>query len=333
MLLNLTRHTLLWAALSACAASAQAQEAHQWTRVERLGAKFVADGRGPGLSLAVSRNGAIVFARSWGRANIEPGEAVAQETLFRIASVTKTFIGALFLRLERAGKLSLDDPASRWLPEFPRAAEFTVRMLLNHTSGLGEYTDQPLGVLVRDGEREYKSDELVAYMAAIVPLFVHEPGAAWAYSNTGYVLLGVIAERAGASQLPTLIEQHLTTPAGLRETAWDENPDTTPRRAVGYGFRKNGWVRAPAVSASYVGVSGAIRATASDLCRGYDALFGGALLTPEEVRTMTTPATLADGSSIVTRRGVGYGLGVRTGMADGGRVFWHSGSTACRDAV
>jgi CubicO group peptidase (beta-lactamase class C family) len=103
-------------------------------------------------------------------------------------------------------------------------------------------------------------------MAAIKPLFVHQPGAAWKYSNTGYVLLGVIAERAGGAPLPALIEQQVAAPAGLRETAWDSDPDRAPGRAMGYGFSNGGekcsisfgWVRAPVVSTSYVGASGAI---------------------------------------------------------------------------
>jgi CubicO group peptidase (beta-lactamase class C family) len=97
---------------------------------------------------------------------------------------------------------------------------------------------------------------------------------------------------------------------------------------VGYGFRDGGWVRAPLVSSSYVGASGAIRSTARDLCRWYDALFGGKVLAPEELRRMLAPATLTGGGSTLTPGGSGYGLGVWTGTAAGRRVAWHAGSTA-----
>jgi D-alanyl-D-alanine carboxypeptidase len=234
----------------------------------------------------------------------------------------------LFLRLARVNALSLDDPASRWLPSFPRSDEFTPRMLLNHTSGLGEYTDRPFDALVRDAEREYSSDELVAYMAAIRPLFAHEPGTRWKYSNTGYVLLGVIAEKAGRAPLATLIEQQVLAPAGLGETAWDGDPARTQGRAIGYGFRNGGWVRAPLVSTSYVGASGAIRSTARDLCKWYHALFGGEVLTQEELSALMTPARLTSGRSTLTRSGSGYGLGLWTGRAEGRRVVWHAGTTA-----
>jgi CubicO group peptidase (beta-lactamase class C family) len=314
-----------WRALAL--APAQAGGA-RWDEVERICERFVAARRAPGLSLAVSRNGAIAFARGWGLSNREQGEPVTPQTLFRIASVTKTFIGALFLVLARTDALSLDDRASRWLPGFPRSGDFTLRMLLNHTSGLGEYTRRPYDDLVRDARRDYSSDELVAYMAAIRPLFAHEPGAARTYSNTGYVLLGVIAQRAGGAPLPALIERHLVAPAGLAETAWDSDPDRAQGRAIGYGFRHGGWVRAPSVSTSYIGASGAIRSTARDLCKWCDALFGGKVLTREELSAMMTPATLTGGGSTLTRGGSGYGLGLWTGTARGRRVAWHSGSTA-----
>jgi CubicO group peptidase (beta-lactamase class C family) len=128
--------------------------------------------------------------------------------------------------------------------------------------------------------------------------------------------------------LPALIEKHLVGPAGLLETSWDTDPDGAQERAAGYGFRRGGWVRAPRASTSYVGASGAIRSTARDLCRWYEALFGGKVLTPEELRTMMMPATLADGRSTLTRSGSGYGLGIWTGTAGGRRVAWHAGSTA-----
>lgn len=300
----------------------------RWHAVEQLGETFVSGQRAPGLSLAVSRNGVLLFAKGWGHSQLEPGTAVAPQTLFRIASVTKTFVGALYLRLAREGVLKLDDPAARWLPGFPRAGEFTVRMLLNHTSGLGEYTKRPFEALVRDAGRTYATEELLAYMAGVKPLFLHDPGTGWAYSNTGYVLLGVIAERAGGAPLPDLFKRYLTVSAGLRETAWDSESDHTHGYATGYGFRKGVWVRAPSVSTTYIGASGGIWSTARDLCQWFDGLFGARVLTSGELKEMTTPATLAGGRPTLTPKGSGYGLGIWTGKINGRKVAWHAGSTA-----
>jgi D-alanyl-D-alanine carboxypeptidase len=242
--------------------------------------------------------------------------------------VTKTFISALFLRLARSGLLSLDDPASRLLADFPRSEDFTLRMLLNHTAGLGEYTRRPFEVLARDAQPEYSNEALVAYMSRVEPLFVGEPGRHWSYSNTGYVLLGIVAERAAGTSLPQLLREQLFMPAGLADTNWDGDHGSASGRATGYGYHRGGWVRAPFVSSPYVGASGAIRSTARDLCAWFDALFSDRLLTTAELEEMLTPATLANGQPVLTRAGSGYGLGIWTGRTRWGRVVWHGGSTA-----
>jgi D-alanyl-D-alanine carboxypeptidase len=312
----------------AAASSSAPFEVSRWATVERLGERFVGARRMPGASLAVTYQGVSVFSGAWGYSDLERREEATPATPFRIASVTKTYIGALFLRLARTGILALDDPASRWLADFPRSDAFTLRMLLNHTAGLGEYTRRPLAVLARDAEPEYSSEALVAYLSRLEPLFVGEPGAHWSYSNTGYVLLGIVAERAVGAPLSQLLREHLLVPAGLAETDWDADHDSATGRATGYGYLRGGWVRAPFVSSSYVGASGAIRSTARDVCAWYDALFGGRVLTAAELEEMLTPATLANGQPILTRAGSGYGLGIWTGRTGRGRVVWHTGSTA-----
>jgi D-alanyl-D-alanine carboxypeptidase len=305
----------------------------RWASVERLGAAMVTGRRFPGASLAVTRVGVLEFSGTWGHADLETGRLATANTRYRIASVTKTYIGALFLRLARRGVLALDDPAARWLPEFPRSKEFTLRMLLNHTAGLAEYTRRPLDELARDARRVYTGEEMLAYLVTLRPLFTSEPGTAWSYSNTGYILLGAAAERAAGAPLAELLEREVLAPGGLQDTTWDADDDGEVRRATGYGFQRAGllrrgsWIRAPFVSSSYVGASGALRATASDVCVWYDALFGGVLETAE-MEEMLTPARLLDGRAFATSAGSRYGLGIWTGRMERGRVLWHSGSTA-----
>jgi D-alanyl-D-alanine carboxypeptidase len=308
-------------------------ESPRWAAVERLGTAMVAKRRFPGASLAVTRGGVLEFSGSWGHAALEAGRFATPGTRYRIASVTKTYIGVLFLRLARRGVLALDDPASRWLPEFPRSEEFTLRMLLNHTAGLAEYTRRPLDELAQDARRAYTGEEMLAYLSALRPLFTSEPGTAWSYSNTGYNLLGVAAERAAGAPLAELLEREVLAPAGLRETTWDADDDREVGRATGYGFQRAGllrrgsWIRAPFVSSSYVGASGALRATARDVCVWYDRLFGG-LLRSAEMEELLTAARLRDGRAFATSAGSGYGLGIWIGRTERGRVLWHSGSTA-----
>lgn len=309
-------------------------ERSPWAAVDRLCGRLVTGQRLPGASLAVTKSGALLYAGAWGHSNLEHGEGVTPQTRFRIASVTKTYIASLALRLAREGTLGLDEPAARWLPEFPRSDGFTLRMLLNHTAGLGEYTRRPLDELAQDAARVYSNDELVEYMASIRPLFVNEPGAAWSYSNTGYVLFGIAVERAAGAPLADLLERHVFTPVGVGETTWNGDHDADIERAVGYGYdgggllRRGRWVRAPFVSSSYVGGSGAIRSTAGAVGAWFDALFGGAFLTLEEMEELLSRATLTNGQPFVSRGGSSYGLGVWSGRTERGRVLWHSGSTA-----
>ena len=298
-----------------------AKDLGRWSATERLCAKLVQERRAPGLSLAVVRRGRLEFSRAFGVADVASGRAMEAGTALRTASVTKPLIGALFLVLQREGKLDLDHPLARWIPEFPRASEVTLRMLLTHTSGLGEYTRIPLEQLARDAAVDYTPEQLVARMAATRPLFIHEPGTRWAYSNTGYTLLGVVAERAGGASLAELVSERLARPLGLAATAWDDPPSR--EAATGHMFTGGRWRPIPYVSGSFVGASGAIRSTPAELCRWSDALMDGKVLSGPELVALTTP-----GRPTQPRDAPPYGMGVFTGRAYGRRVIFHSGNTA-----
>lgn len=313
------RAVLSGAACLLVEAKARAQE--PWAAADRLGAALVRENRAPGLSVALSRGGTLAYSRSFGVADVLSGRRAEPSTPFRIASVTKPMVGALFLLLERDGLLSLADPLARWIPGFPRASEVSLRALLAHTSGLGEYTRIPLDRLTRDAARDYSADEIVERMAATRPLFAHEPGRRWDYSNTGYVLLGVVAERATGTPFGALLKRRLFEPAGLRNTAWDHPPSAVA--ASGHVWRGRRFQPIPYVSASFVGASGAVRSTAADLCAWGDALFDSRLLREGERVKLLSPVMPPDG-----RRTPAYGLGVFTGEASGRRVVWHHGSTA-----
>jgi CubicO group peptidase (beta-lactamase class C family) len=309
------------ALLIAGARGGGAGAADGWEATDRLCRSLVEDRRAPGLSVALGQGGTLRFARAYGSADVGAGRAARPDTTFRIASIAKPMVGALFLRLRRAGVLDLEDPLARWVPEFPRAREVTLRMLLNHTSGLGEYTRTPLAQLTREAAIDYAGEAIVARMAATRPLFRSEPGDRWAYSNTGYVLLGVVAERAGGRPIAELLEREVARPAGLTSIAWDEPAD--PQGARGHALQDGRWIAAPHVSASFMGASGAIRSTAADLCRWGEALVDGRVLDARELQEMTAPARPRR-----HRNPPPYGLGVFSGEAFGRRVLYHTGSTA-----
>jgi CubicO group peptidase (beta-lactamase class C family) len=198
-------------------------------------------------------------------------------------------------------------------------------MLLNHTSGLRDYIDVPREQLVRAAGRDYSNEEIVALMAAMRPLLAASPGTAFSYVNTGYVLLGAIAERAADLPVGALLADRLFRPAGLHRTSW--GPPSQGDVALGYTFDGSGWLRIPYVSPSYIGASGAVWSTAQDLCSWQTALHSGGLLRPAEKTELFKPA-LVPNRPIPDPSESTYGLGIRRGQALGRSVFWHSGNTA-----
>ncbi|HSB55685.1 MAG TPA: serine hydrolase domain-containing protein, partial [Gemmatimonadales bacterium] len=150
--------------------------------VDRYVRSEVARQRIPGLSIAVLRGDSLLLARGYGEANVEHHVPAADSTVYQSGSVGKQFTAALVVRLVQEGRLGLDDPIARWLPEGPPEwRRITLRHLLTHTSGIPDYADSTL-----DYRKDYTEDELIALAAGLPPAF--EPGARWSYSNTGYVL-------------------------------------------------------------------------------------------------------------------------------------------------
>jgi D-alanyl-D-alanine carboxypeptidase len=225
---------------------------------------------------------------------------------FRVGSVTKTFVSTLVLQLVGEGKLSLDDTVERWLPGLvPNGQGITVRELLNHTSGLFDYT-QDRAVLkpyLHGHLRVVRAPRtLVARATAHAPLFA--PGAEWSYSNTGYILLGLILEAAAGDSLGAQLQQRIFTPLGLRHTTFDTSPRISGRHAHGYTALGKGPARDVSVfSPSFAWAAGAIVSTADDLARFHRALLRGRVLRPDLLDAMKT--TVAMGPA-----GESYGLGL-----------------------
>jgi len=170
----------------------------------------VASRDGPGVVALIARGDKVMFREERGRANIELGVPVAAGDTFRIASVTKMFTAALVLKLSEQGKLSLDDRLAQYLPDFPGAQGMTLRQLLSHTSGVSDIVhDLQPGFSRRDVD----TATLVGEIAKRPPDFA--PGAGWAYSNSGYILLGAVIEKVTGQPWHAVIAAQLLQPLGL----------------------------------------------------------------------------------------------------------------------
>ncbi|MFO1540002.1 MAG: serine hydrolase domain-containing protein [Chloroflexota bacterium] len=239
-----------------------------------------------------------------------------------IASITKTFVAALALRLAEEGVLSLDEPIARWVPEQKRAGRITLRMLLAHTSGLADYFWHPRYEALVFGRPTYRwtTDEILALAAARRPLF--RPGRGWSYSNTNYVLAGRILEIAAGAPLAEQLRARFFTPLGLASAVLQGDEPVPDGAAKGYLREDRAWVDLsdgttlrPMTSAATVAwAAGAILLSAEDLLRWEEALYGGTVLSPGSLAQM-----LAFGPE-------GYGLGARAQWLAGRPGYGHGGS-------
>ena len=306
--------------------------------IDKLMADELATRKLAGAVVGVLKDGKIVLVKGYGMADLEDGQEVKPGTIFRIGSITKQFTSAMLLLLVERGQLSLNDPISKYFPDFPHAEGITVRHLLDHTSGIHSYTDQafweaksPLGVRMW---RAHTMPQLVAGIAAQDNLTDFPVGTDYRYNNSAYVMAGALVEKLTGKPYAVALDEMIAKPLGLTDTAYDDEIMIVPRRAKGYGLRDDKLVNAEALSVSISGGAGGIRSTATDVLRWHQALFGGKLLKPESLTVMTEPTRLKDGrltsqAQKPDTKGnppMEYGLGLAFGTRGGRRAIGHGGA-------
>jgi CubicO group peptidase (beta-lactamase class C family) len=177
----------------------------------------------------VARGDSVVLARAYGLADREFGVPNAVDSAFRIASISKSFTRVLVGRLVDRGVLALDDPLSRWLPDFPSADRITIRLLLDHRAGVPSVNSLPFD------EEAFAPHSLTGLVDSIARMPLDfEPGTDESYSNGGYAVLALALERATGTSYPSLLETEVLAPLGLARTAHERDGDVVPRLARGY---------------------------------------------------------------------------------------------------
>ena len=256
---------------------------------------------GPGAAVLVVQDGRNVLRKGYGLAEIELGVPISPDLVFRVGSVTKEFTSACILKLAEDGRLALDDPIRKYLPDFPTGGRrVTIEELLTHTSGIHSYTDMPAW---RDRMRE---DWTLAQLEAFFrdAPFDFEPGTKWHYDNSGYVLLGAILEKVTGKPYADVVADMIFRPLGMSATRYGSDSPIIPGRVAGYQKTPAGVVNAPFLSMTQPYAAGALVSTVDDLARWHAALDAGRVLKPETLRRMWTPARLPDGTE--TRYGYGW---------------------------
>ena len=310
--------------------------------VDRIFADWRLSAHAPGLVYGIVASGQLVHVRSLGVQDTATNAPVGPDSLFRIASMSKAFTALAILKLRDEGKVRLDDPAELYVPELKGWAyptsdspKIRVRDLLNHVAGFVE--DNPWG----DRQQVLTEAEFTALLKAGVP-FSRSPGLAMEYSNLGYALLGRIVGNVSGQTYQDYIRTRLMAPLGMSSTTYDIFKSPVARRAIGYRWQDNQWVREPDMKDGAFGAMGGVETSAQDYARWVAFLLSAwpARDGPEAgpvrrstVREIVTGSNFAAGQirnpaigGAPCRQAVAYGMA--WGVADDcdlGRVVSHGG--------
>ncbi len=272
----------------------------------------------PGLSLGIMRDGKLVEKRAYGFADLELNVPATADDAYEIGSITKSFTAIAAMTLVEEGKLSLDDPVSKYIPEAPEAWKpITLRHLLYQNSGLKDYALID-GIGLAD---EYNRAKWMGEMTKLPLDFT--PGLTWAYSNSNYALLGWVIEKAAGKPYPEFVTERLLKPAGMTKTVFGDAYQIIPRRSHGHYYMQNTQLRARPGGTS-IASDGSLISTVEDMAKWDTAVATGKFLSPAGWKTVWTPGKLASG------RERAYGMGWNLTYPVGGAAPYvgHGGNSA-----
>ena len=288
-------------------------------RIDRSAEEAIAATGAPSASIAVVQDGRVVYVHAYGKAQLETAKAATPEMRYSIGSISKQFTSTAILMLVEQGKLTLDDPVGKFVPGLTRGADVTIREILSMTSGYQDYWPQDY---VMPPMLQPTTPAAIVKTWAGKPLDF-EPGTKWQYSNTNYVIAGMIVEKLAAKPLVDFLGERVFRPLKmLSVTNIDESPlgGEDPSRYLRYAL---GPPRpAPKEGKGWLSAAGELAMTARDLAAWDISMIDQTLLKPASYRTMQTDTLLKSGVA------TGYGLGVSVGMSQGRRLISHTGEVS-----
>lgn len=270
----------------------------------------------PGLSLGVVKDGKVVRAKGYGFCNLELNVPASPETMYVLYSLSKQFVAAAAMQLVEQGKLSLDDPVSKWFPDEPDTWKaITVRQILSHTSGTKDYVndvdlDLPAGASMQDK------------LNAVMKLPMNfAPGEKWRYNNTGFVMMAIIIQKITGQTTQDYLKQHIWGPLDMTASRAASATDIIPNRASNYLWDKDHWINGEFPYTAEMIAAGGMMSDVSDLMKWDQALYTDKVLSQKSRDLMMTPVTLNDGGKAP------YGLGFFITNYGDHRLIWHYGSS------
>ncbi|HYK37099.1 serine hydrolase domain-containing protein [Alloacidobacterium sp.] len=288
-------------------------------KIDAVANKVLADTGVPSASIAIVQKGQIVYTNAYGKARLDPPTPAAPQMRYSVGSISKQFTAASILLLQQQGKLSIDDPVSKYVPGLTRGDEVTIRMLLSHTSGYQDYwpEDYLMPPMRKPATAQYILDTW-----AKKPLDF-DPGTKWQYSNTNYVIAGVIVEKLGGEPLMRFLQQNVFTQLDMKSVYNTDVAKLGDTDAAGYIRYALGPLRpAPKEGAGWMFAAGELAMPAHDLALWDISIMNRSLLAPESYKQMFTSVKLKDGTDSH------YGLGLFTGPRSGHAALEHSGEVS-----
>jgi D-alanyl-D-alanine carboxypeptidase len=288
-------------------------------KVDDLARKTLAESGVPSASIAIVQNGAITYLQAYGDGSIEPHKAAAPSMRYSIGSISKQFTAAAILLLAEDGKLSLDDPVSRFVPNLTRGNEVTIREVLSHTSGYQDYWPQDY---VMPSMLQPVTGDKILDQWARKPLDF-DPGTDWQYSNTNFVIAGLIVEKASGKPFLKFLSDRIFLPLGMKSVINIDQERLTETDATGYMRYAIGPLRlSPKEGKGWLFAAGELAMPAEDLARWDISMMNQSLLKPASYAAMERETVLKNG--LGTRYGLG--VGVRKELAT--RTIEHGGEVS-----
>jgi CubicO group peptidase (beta-lactamase class C family) len=276
---------LLLAILCSSLAPLARSQTPNTSRIDEIIQSYVSDKQFMGTVL-VARDQTVILNKAYGFANLEWSVQNTPTTKFRLGSITKQFTSACVFLLQERGKLKIDDPVKKYMPDAPAAWDkITIYHLLTHTSGIPSFTSFPD---YHSTEATPTTPEQLVARFRDKPL-EFQPGEKWNYSNSGYVLLGYLIEKISGQTYEKFVQENIFTSLGMKDSGYDSNSEIIVHRASGYTPSKDGVQNAGYIDMTIPLSAGALYSTTEDLLRWEQGLFGGKVLSPASLQKMTTP--------------------------------------------
>jgi D-alanyl-D-alanine carboxypeptidase len=267
----------------------------------------------PGISVAVERDGQVLYAHGYGERDVAAQKPPDAGTYFEIGSITKQFTATSIAMLVNDGKVRFDDRVATYLPDVPHASEITIQELLNHTSGLADYTSVP-GVVPMLHSTTAKPADLYGLVAGLPLTFA--PGTQFEYSNTNYAVLGAIIERVSGMTYAAFLRKRVLDGTSFAGISYG----VPAGKSVAFGYDAAAPTKPLSIWSSNVTyAAGALYATPTDLVHWDDAFFNGRVVAPAMVKRLTTPPALPFAKKST------YAAGWIAEAIDGHPEIWHNG--------